>query len=167
MSGMFPWFHRYLDDYDQTKLAKICACACKNIAWIYTSVCTLVTLCAHRGPACFPHSIDTLISLIQRNLAYIWACAWKKIVCMYANLYAQVIQCAQTALACSPDSIDTLISLICPNLAEIWPCTCKHIGCMHASLHAWVVLCCIFSDMSCMFSRFHIYLNLSDPTQFG
>ena len=94
----------------------------------------------------------------------VWACALKQTACMHASLCTQVKLCGQTGLPYSPHSIYTLISLIWPNLAEIWVCTRKHIACIHASVHAWVKLC---SDRSSMFSWFHIYINISDPTQFG
>ena len=71
-----------------------------------------VDLCAQKDLACYPDSIDTLISLIQSNLAEIWACAHKHIGCMHAGLRAWVDLCAQKDPACYPDSIDTLISLI-------------------------------------------------------
>ena len=101
----------------------------------------LIKLCAQRGLACSPYSIDTLISLIQPNLAEIWACACKHIGCMHTSLRALVDLCAQKDPACYPDSIDTLISLIQSNLADIWACACKHIVCMHTSLGAQVKLC--------------------------
>ena len=82
--------------------------------------CAWVMLCAHICLACFPDSIDTLISLIWPNFTEIWACAHKHKVCMHASLHAWVILSAQTDPMCSPDSIDTLISLIQHNLAEIW-----------------------------------------------
>ena len=69
-------------------------------------------LCAQKGPACYPDSKDTLISLIQPNLADIWAYACKHIAFMQASLHALVKFCAQRGTAYSPESIDTLISLI-------------------------------------------------------
>ena len=42
-------------------------------------------LCAHKGPACYPDSIDTLISLIQPNLADIWACACMQACMLWSN----------------------------------------------------------------------------------
>ena len=71
-----------------------------------------VDLCAQKDPACYPDSIDTLISLIPSNLAEICACACKHIGCIQASLHARCDLCAQKGLACYPDSIDTLISLI-------------------------------------------------------
>ena len=62
--------------------------ACKHIVGMHASLCALVKLCAQRGPACAPDSIDTLISLIQPNLAEIWACAHKHIGCMHAGSHA-------------------------------------------------------------------------------
>ena len=79
---------------------------------MHTNLRALVKLCAQRGTACFPDSIDTLISHIRLNLAEIWACARKHIGCMHASLHARVDLCAQKDLACYPDSLDTLISLI-------------------------------------------------------
>ena len=59
-------------------------------------------------------------------------------------------------------SIGTLIFELWQSLAEIWICACKNIMYMHASL------CHIInSDRSGMFSWFHRYLHLLDPTQFG
>ena len=69
-----------------------------------------VDLCAQKDPACYPDSIDTLISQIRSNLAEIWACARKHIGCMLASLRAWVDSCAQKDPACYSDSIDTLIS---------------------------------------------------------
>merc|ERR1712081_163062 len=88
----------------------------------------LGVICAQKDPACYPDSIDSLISLIQSNWAEIWACARRKIGCMHASLHARVDLCAQKDPSCYPDSIDTLISLIQFNLAEIWACAHKHIG---------------------------------------
>jgi len=79
---------------------------------MHASLHAQVDLCAQKYPACYPDSIDTLISLIRSNLAEIWASACKHIGCMHASLRAQVDLCAQKDLACYPDSIDTLISLI-------------------------------------------------------
>merc|ERR1712081_26287 len=105
---------------------------------MHASLHAWVDLCAQKDPACYPDSIDTLISLIQSNLAEKWACACKHRGCMHPSLHARVDLCAQKDPACYPDSIDTLISLIRSNLAEIWACARKHIGCMHASLCARV-----------------------------
>ena len=69
-------------------------------------------VCAQKGWACSPDSIDTMTSLIQPNLAEILAFARKHIGCMHANLRAWVNLCAQRGQECSPDSIYTLISLI-------------------------------------------------------
>ena len=79
---------------------------------MHASLRAWVNLCAQRGPACAPDSIDTLNSLIPPNLGEIWACARKHIGCMHARLCAGVKLCAQRGLAYSLDSIDTLISLI-------------------------------------------------------
>ena len=103
---------------------------------MHASLHARVKLCAQRGLACFPDSIDTSISLIRPNLAEILACACKLIGCMHTSLCAWGEVCA-----CSSDSIDTLISLIQPNLAEIWASAHKHIVDMQARLNAWVVLC--------------------------
>ena len=77
---------------------------------MHASLRAQVDLCVQKDPACYPDSIDTLISLIQSNLAEIWACARKHIVCMYAGLHAPVVSCAQKDPACYPDSIYTFIS---------------------------------------------------------
>ena len=66
-----------------------------------------VELCALKGPAYSPDSIDILISLIHPNLAVIWSHACKHLGCMHASLHAWVKLFAQRGLACSPDSIDT------------------------------------------------------------
>merc|ERR1711954_556700 len=89
-----------------------------------------VVLCAQKDLACYPDSIDTLISLIRSYLADIWACARKHIGCMHASLHARVVLCAQKDLACYPDSIDILIYLIRSDLAEIWAFARKNTGCM-------------------------------------
>ena len=77
---------------------------------MHASLHAQVDLCAQKDLACYPDSIDTLISLIQSNLADIWACAHKHIGCMYARLNARVELCAQKDPACYPDSIDTFNS---------------------------------------------------------
>ena len=53
-------------------MAKIWVSASKNI------VCMMAwdELCAQIGPACYPDSIDTLISLIPLNLAELLSCAY-------------------------------------------------------------------------------------------
>ena len=79
---------------------------------MYARLCSWGDLCAQKGLACFPDSIDTLISLIQPNLVEIWAHARKHIACMHTSLHAQVKVCAQRGPACSPGCIDILISLI-------------------------------------------------------
>ena len=71
----------------------------KQIGCMHTSLGSQVDLCAQKDPACYPDSIDTLISLIQSNLAEIWACAPEHIVCMHASLHAQVILGAQVGWA--------------------------------------------------------------------
>ena len=86
---------------------------------MHTSFHARVDLGAQKDLACYPDSIDILISLIRSNLAEIWACACKHIGCMHASLRARVDLCAQKDPACYPDSINTLISLIRFNLAEI------------------------------------------------
>ena len=79
---------------------------------MHASLCAWVKLCAQRGPACSPDSINTLISLIWPNLAEIWACAHKYIGCIHASLRAQGDLCAKKSLVCYHDSMETLISLI-------------------------------------------------------
>ena len=91
--------------------------------------------------------------------------ACNHIVCMHSSLCTQVTLCAQIGPACSPDSIDTLIPLIQPNLAKIYACAHKHIVCMHASFHAMVTLCAQTGPN--MFSWFHRYFDLFDPTKFS
>ena len=86
---------------------------------MHASLHAWVDLCAQKDPACYPDSIDTLISLNHSNLADILACACKHMGCMHTSLHDQVDSCAWKDLACYPDSIDTLISLILSNLAEI------------------------------------------------
>merc|ERR1711954_531413 len=93
-------------------LAEIWACACKHIRCMHASLRAQVDLCVQKDPACYPDSIDTLISLIRSNLAEIWAFARKHIGCMHASLHAWDDLCALKDLECYPDSIDTLISLI-------------------------------------------------------
>ena len=84
----------------------------QDIGCMRASLHTWVELCAQKDQACYPDSIDTLISLIPSNLAEIWACACKHIGCMHAGLRAWVVLCAQKDPAYYPDSIDTLSSLI-------------------------------------------------------
>ena len=55
-------------------LAKIWACACKNIACLHASLCALVKMCVQTYLAWSSDSIDTLIFLIWPNLAKIWTC---------------------------------------------------------------------------------------------
>ena len=116
MSCMFFWFHRYFDLSDLTESGwDIGPCT-----QAYSVHACLVKLCAQRGPACSPDSIDILISLIRPNLAEIWACACKHTACMHTSLPTQVILFAQGGPAWSPNSVDTLISLFQPKLPEIW-----------------------------------------------
>ena len=84
----------------------------KHIGCMHASLRAPVDLCAQKDLACYPDSIDTLISLILSNLAEIWACACKHIGCLHASLRALVDLCAQKDPACHLDSIDTFISLI-------------------------------------------------------
>ena len=66
---------------------------------MHTSLRAHVKLCAQRGLACSPDSIDILISLIRPNFAEIWACVCKHIAFMHAGLCAQIILCVQRGLA--------------------------------------------------------------------
>ena len=75
-------------------MAEIWACARKHIGCMRASLHAQVDLCAQNDLACYPDSIDTLISLIRSNLAEILACARKHIGCMHASLHAQVDLCA-------------------------------------------------------------------------
>ena len=137
-SGMFSCFHRYFDLSDLIQFGWGRASAHKHIGCMHNSLCARVDLCTQKDPACYPDSIDTLISLVQSNLAELCAFARKHIGGMHTSLHAWVDLCALKDLACHPDSIDTLISLIRSNLTEIWAYARKHIGCMHNSLCAWV-----------------------------
>ena len=62
-------------------MAKIWVQTCRPIACMQVGLCAMGDLCAKKGPAFSPDSIDTLTSLIQPNLAEIWAC----VVCMQAH----------------------------------------------------------------------------------
>merc|ERR1711954_146696 len=58
-------------------------------------MCAWGELGAQKGLACYPDSVDTLISLMQPNLAEIWACECKHIACMHVSLHDWVKFCAQ------------------------------------------------------------------------
>ena len=129
---------------------------------MHASLHARVDLGAQKDPACYPDSLDSLISLIRSNLAEIWACARKHIGCIHASLHGQVDLYTQNNPACYPDSIDTLISLIQPNLAEISAQAHKHIVCMHANLCARVKFCAR-RGQACSPDSIDILISLIQP----
>ena len=135
-SGMFSWFHRYLDLSDPTQFGWDMG-LCMQLNSVHgTTLCACSELCAQLGLEGSPYSKDTLISLIWPNFAEIWSHACKHISCMNASLHAWVVLYIQTGKTYSPNSINALIFLIWPNLAEIWACARRHIACIDASLWA-------------------------------
>ena len=70
MWKMILRFHRYLYLSYLTQFGWNIGLCMLEYIW-----CSCVKLCTVKGLACFPVSIDTLISLFWPNLAEIWACA--------------------------------------------------------------------------------------------
>ena len=76
-------FLRYIYLSDLIQFCSNMALCTQAHGVMHASLHAWVDLCAQKDPACYPDSIDTLISLIRSNLAEIWACACK---CKYPSL---------------------------------------------------------------------------------
>ena len=134
MSGIFSWFHRYLNFSFLTTFSQYMGMCRQEHCVHVASLCVWVNLCNHRGLACPPDSIDTLIFLIWPNWAKMWVCSHKKKACMHASLFSWVLFCTQIALTGCLDSIDTSNSQIWPDLAKIWAQACQKIMCIHTCM---------------------------------